>query len=93
MKLTKAAPVTTVLVSAATVFVDKWVIWYVILTKLLTDTVLQFILNFFAALNTRSRVKHLVKNAYEPKANGEVGRFNRTIFVHLWHNVAEHQTA
>lgn len=63
--------------------VDNWVIPHGISTYRLADNGPQFVLKFFTAVAARLGIKHWTTKAYQPKTNGRVETFNRTIVVRL----------
>lgn len=78
--------------SAATVFVDNWVLSYGMMTHLPTDKGLQFESKFLAAVTACLGFKHLTTTVYYPQTNFYVERFNITSVARLRHHASEHQT-
>lgn len=92
-KLTKAILVSTVtLTSAATVFLDNWVIAYPILACWLTNNGLYFLFKFLTAGSVPQSIEKLTMTLYHFNSLGQVESLIRPIVAHLQPNVAEHQT-
>lgn len=91
-KLMKAIPTRkTTARTVATTTLKQWVSSFGIPSKVLTDNRQELTYECFAAMSTQCGVKAITATEYHSQSNRQVGRFIRTIFFRLRHNVAEHR--
>lgn len=91
-KLKRAIQVTTeTSTSAATIFIENWVILDGIPTYLLIGNGLQLVSKLFAEVIARFGIKHMTKNFYHPYTKGYEEQFHRKTVASLRHYNAEHQ--
>ena len=90
-KLTRTAPLKTISAEAvAKAFAKEWVFAYGPPTTVLSDNGKQFTANFFQSLCRILGTKNVYTTTYNPKCNGQVERFNRTILAALRHYLDDH---
>lgn len=77
---------------AASVFVERRVIYYGTLTHLLTDDGYQFVLQFYAAVRDDLDMKSITRIDSRYQGSGEVDRINTKFVTMLGHFVTEHRT-
>jgi transposase InsO family protein len=79
-KLTRTVPLrSTTAYVVAKVFCDHWVFTYGPPRHVLTDNGPQFAAKFLLAICRELGMENVFSSAYDPKTNGQVERFNRTI--------------
>ena len=90
-KLVRTVPLKKITaVAVAQAFVTHWVFVYGPPARLLSDNGKQFSARFFQNVLRILETKNLYTTTYNPQANGQVERFNKTIVAALRHYVGEH---
>lgn len=92
-QLTRAIPIQKItLMYLATILFNIWILLYVMLNSLLTDTFPKVVNNCSALISPSLRIKKLTTTAYFPHTNGQVERFNRTSVARMCHYDSEHRS-